>query len=212
MTSVYLLGFGKHATEVKEYIENDKDLDLAGYVVDDQYMAPNLKKLENLYSLTEFRKNIRPSDSINLLGAIGDPMRKKMIETLIRDGYNFINLIHEKSYVSKSSKLGVGNCIAPGTIINANVKIANHCIINTNCSISHDSTLEDYVTLSPGVSIAGNVKINKGVFIGIGASVIPNVSIGEGSFIAAGACVTKDVSPYTLIGGVPAKIIKNLHS
>ena len=186
------------------------NLNLAGYVVDDQYVLSNFKKPDNLYSLTEFIKTILPSDSVNILGAIGNPKRKRIISKLASKGYNFVNVIHEKSYLSKSLKLGIGNCIAPGAVINVNVEIANHCIVNTNCSISHDTILYDYVTLSPGVNIAGNVIIRDSVFIGIGATIIPNISIGEGAYIAAGACVTKDVHPYTMVGGVPAKLIKKL--
>ena len=210
MKSIYLLGFGRHAAEVSEYLENDKNFDLKGYVVDDSFSSLIASSTKPIFSLTQFLTTILPSESVHLLNAIGNPLRKKIIEDLAANGYHFINLIHPHGYVSKSATIGIGNCIAPGSIINSNVKIANHCIINTNCSISHDCQIEDYVTLSPGVTLAGNVKIGKSVFIGVGASVIPNLSIGEGAYIAAGACVTKDISPYTLVGGVPAILIKKI--
>ncbi len=210
MKSLYLLGFGRHAKEVSEYLENDKNFDLKGYVVDDRFIASIASSTKPIFSLTQFLTTILPSESVYLLNAIGDPLRKTIIEDLTASGYHFINLIHPYGYMSKSATIGTGNCIAPGTIINSNVTIANHCIINTNCSVSHDCQLEDYVTLSPGVTLAGNVNVGKSVFIGVGASVIPNLSIGEGAYIAAGACVTKDVLPYTLVGGVPATLIKKL--
>ena len=52
------------------------------------------------------------------------------------------------------------------------------------------------------------VIINDYVFIGTRAMILPGVTIGEGAVIAAGAVVTKDVAPYTIVGGVPAKFIR----
>ncbi len=52
--------------------------------------------------------------------------------------------------------------------------------------------------------------IKKGAWIGAGAILLPGVTIGEYSLVAAGAVVTKDVLPYTMVAGVPAKVIKEL--
>ncbi len=55
---------------------------------------------------------------------------------------------------------------------------------------------------------AGKVVIKDGAHIGIGAIIMPGVTIGEGAVIGAGAVVTKDIPPYALALGVPAKVIK----
>lgn len=52
------------------------------------------------------------------------------------------------------------------------------------------------------------VIIEDGCDIGIGAIVLPGVRIGEGSFVGAGAVVTKDVPPYSVVAGVPARVIR----
>ena len=54
------------------------------------------------------------------------------------------------------------------------------------------------------------VYIKKGVWISAGAIILPGVTIGEYSVIAAGAVVTKDVPPYSMVVGIPAKIVKSL--
>ena len=54
----------------------------------------------------------------------------------------------------------------------------------------------------------GKVVIEDGCDIGIGSSILPGVKIGEGSIVGAGAVVTKDVKPYTVVAGVPAKILR----
>ena len=54
------------------------------------------------------------------------------------------------------------------------------------------------------------VYIKRGAWIGAGAILLPGVTIGEYSLVAAGAVVTKDVLPYTMVAGVPARVIKEL--
>lgn len=54
--------------------------------------------------------------------------------------------------------------------------------------------------------------IGNDVWIGHGVIVLPGVKIGDGAVLAAGAVVTKDVPPYTIVGGVPAKIIRERFS
>lgn len=54
----------------------------------------------------------------------------------------------------------------------------------------------------------GNILVDDDAWIGYGAVVMSGVHIGQGAVIAAGAVVTKDVPPYSIVGGVPAKVIK----
>ena len=53
-----------------------------------------------------------------------------------------------------------------------------------------------------------NVTIGNDVFIGVNVTILSGVCIGDGAIVAAGAVVTKDVPPYAIVGGVPARIIK----
>lgn len=102
--------------------------------------------------------------------------------------------------------------------------------IGENTHINHGCMFDarGYLTIGNSVSISHNVKIITGshnpstknfqgvylkteigdyAWIGIGAIILNNIRIGEGAVVAAGAVVTKDVEPYTIVGGVPAKKI-----
>lgn len=61
-----------------------------------------------------------------------------------------------------------------------------------------------------GSMIPAPIKIGKNVWIGAHATILPGVTVGDNSIIAAGAVVNKDVSANIIVGGVPAKIIKNI--
>lgn len=67
----------------------------------------------------------------------------------------------------------------------------------------HNAAFEDSPLRNNGEIIIGN-----DVWIGANVSILPGVKIGNGAVIAAGAVVAKDVEPYAIVGGVPAKIIK----
>lgn len=56
----------------------------------------------------------------------------------------------------------------------------------------------------------GSIVIEEDAWIGTGAVILPNVTIGEGAVVGANSVVTKNVAPYTVVGGVPAHKIKNV--
>lgn len=76
---------------------------------------------------------------------------------------------------------------------------------------SHGETDKDTLGMRPQkrpVTSKGPVIIGNNVWIGDKATILPGVTIGDGAVIAANAVVTKDVPPYSVVGGNPAKVIK----
>ena len=67
------------------------------------------------------------------------------------------------------------------------MKIGRYCIINTASVIKHECIIEDFVHISPNVSLAGNIVVKKGAHVGLGANVIQGITIGENALIDAGA-------------------------
>ncbi|MBG0761633.1 hypothetical protein BOO22_19695 [Vibrio cidicii] len=93
-----------------------------------------------------------------------------------------------------------------------NVTIAgNHPITTVSTNTFTYSKKVGFVAKNRSIEHLTNlkkIKIGNDVWIGANVILLPGVSIGDGAVIAAGAVVSKDVPPYAIVGGVPAKLIK----
>ncbi|WP_209345057.1 sugar O-acetyltransferase [Flavonifractor sp. AGMB03687] len=89
-----------------------------------------------------------------------------------------------------------GIFIDDGALIGHNVVLA---------TLNHAMDPEDRATMIPAP-----IHIGKRVWIGANATVLPGVTIGDGAIVAAGAVVTKDVPENTVVGGVPARVMRKI--
>jgi acetyltransferase-like isoleucine patch superfamily enzyme len=87
-------------------------------------------------------------------------------------------------------------------------------VIGDGCQIGHNVVL---ATINHALKPSENrknqyapIKLGKHVWVGSNATILAGVTIGDWSVVAAGAVVTKDVPPMTVVGGVPAKVIKEI--
>jgi sugar O-acyltransferase (sialic acid O-acetyltransferase NeuD family) len=173
------------------------------------------------YETISFLDQIWPSRGINgrwrivgqpsqkgslMFCAIGDNAQRASVFASL-DLHESPVLMHPSSMVSSSVLLCAGTFLAAGVIINADARVGCGVILNTGCSVDHDCVLGDFVHISPGVRLAGNVKIGANSWIGIGAVVREGVKIGRDVIVGAGAAVIEDIEDGARVGGVPAKRI-----
>lgn len=109
------------------------------------------------------------------------------------------------------------------------IEIGDNSGIGTNCRITGPLSIGNDVMMAPGVNIITQnheisditipmrlqtaekkkITICDDVWIGVNAIILPGITVGKGSVIAGGAVVTKDVEPYTIVGGNPARVIRS---
>jgi len=124
--------------------------------------------------------------------------------------------------------IGSGVRVMPGLtgVCFDRVKLADNVLVMNNCLMMGRGG----ITVDEGAMIAANVQlisnnhdlhdrqillcksvhICRNAWIGAGATILPDVTVGENAVVAAGAVVTKDVAPNTIVGGNPAKFIKEI--
>lgn len=95
-------------------------------------------------------------------------------------------------------------------IIGNNVTMGKNILISDNAHGSSDIKLLSIAPNHRPLYSKGGVIINDNVWIGEKSSILPGVTVGYGAIIGAGSVVTKDVPPYSVVAGNPAKVIKIL--
>ncbi len=125
------------------------------------------------------------------------------------------------AHVMRDSRIGEGCNIAEGCFIEAGAVIGNNVTIKNGVQVWDRVTIGDEVFVGPNVTFTNdpnpraNVKksgdqllpttVQQGATIGANATILPGITIGEHAFIAAGAVVTRNVIPYSLMMGNPAR-------
>jgi maltose O-acetyltransferase len=115
-------------------------------------------------------------------------------------------------YIGNASKLNIGkHCHINENVFIQGAEIGDFVMIAPNVAILN--SLHNYQDINTPMIMQGSVEnlnptIQNDVWIGRNAVIMPNVVLGRGSVIGAGSIVTKSVEPFSVVGGVPAKLIK----
>ncbi|MDO4465983.1 MAG: acyltransferase [Bacillota bacterium] len=119
--------------------------------------------------------------------------------------------IEKGAQFSSEIKLGDNSGIGVNAIISSHVEIGNDVMMGPDCMIftsNHGMDRLDIPMWKQPHTSPKPVVIGNDVWIGARVIILPGVHIGDGCVIGAGSVVTKDVEPYSIVGGNPAKVLK----
>ena len=95
-------------------------------------------------------------------------------------------------------------------VITPRARIGRGVLLNTNCSVDHDSLIGDFAHVSAGVTVGARVCVGEEALIGVGAVVLSGCRVGARSIVGAGAVVVRDLPEDVVAFGVPARIMRDL--
>ena len=188
LLKVVIIGAGGFGQEVLDVFGacNHKSIkyDVLGFIVETEYYDP--KSIVNdkpvLGDLNWLNNN---KNEVFVVCAIASPQhRRRIIQQVKKKGCRFCNIIHPSAILTRRVKMGEGVIITAGCILTNQIQIGCHVHINLDCTIGHNAVLEDFVTLSPGVHLSGNVSVHTGCYVGTGVNIIEKKRLGEWSIIA----------------------------
>ena len=160
------------------------------------------------YVVYTFVGGVLPHGKINQF-PISQFIRRLSVKLLFNSCGNNNN-IGRKIRMSRGISIGNDSSIGDSCYFSGDVTIGNNVMIAPKVSfISLEHIFDDTDVLKDIGQISRKIIVEDNAWICYGATILSGVTIGHGSIIAAGAVVTKDVKPNTIVGGVPAKFIKN---
>ncbi len=140
-----------------------------------------------------------------------------------------VNIFHESTVNLYGCKIGDESKIGTFVEIQKNAFVGANCKISSHTFICEGVTVEDEVFIGHGVMFTNDIypratnfdgsaqteadwkvvetRVCKRASIGSNATILAGITIGEGAIVGAGAVVTKDVPPFAIVAGVPAKVI-----
>jgi sugar O-acyltransferase (sialic acid O-acetyltransferase NeuD family) len=212
MDNIVIIGSSGHAKVIIDIVEQEGRYKIAGLL--DRYRKVGEQTLgyhvfgqeEDLPQLTT-RHTLRGA-----IVAIGDNFIRSKVAARVREicpDLPFVSAIHPKASIAKDVSVGKGTVIMAGVTINPCCSIGRFCILNTNSSLDHDSVMEDFSSLAPRVTAGGNCRIGGYSAVSIGAVIIHGIHIGEHTVVGAGSTALKNLDPFKVAYGTPAKAIRD---
>lgn len=131
--------------------------------------------------------------------------RRRVMERVLKNpALKAATLIDPSAIVGRNAAVGAGCVVCAGTVLAISSRLADHVIVNLNCTIGHDTVLDEFCTVHPGSNLSGKVHVGACTDIGTGTKIIQGKTVCPGCVLGAGAVVVRDITEPGTYVGVPA--------
>jgi sugar O-acyltransferase (sialic acid O-acetyltransferase NeuD family) len=190
-----LIGAGGHAREVESYLGEE-----IVFFVDKEYVDTENPKI---LCIDDFNP-----DEYEVMVCMGDSNDRHKIVNKLPTNTKYFSFIHSSAIIQNKVIVGEGSFIGPYTLINTNVKLGAHTLLNRFNNIGHDSICGDFLSMMPGSIISGNCKLGNKIYIGTNTSIREKLTICDNIVIGLGSSVVKNINKSGTYVGSPTTILK----
>lgn len=209
MKDIIIVGAGALGQElawlIEEINDNKPEWNIKGFL--DDFAFDNKKKILDYPVLGKYDDYNLFSNCYFILGFGDARLREKTIKKINNEEIKWATLISPTVRVHKSNKIGKGVVIGRYTDLTVNCTIHDFVMLNIHVVLGHEVSVGEFSIISPNVTVNGGGRIGKVCQIGANAF-IKDIEVGDYSIVGASSCVVKNVDPESIVGGVPAKVIK----
>lgn len=188
---IILIGGGGHCKSCIDVIEQENKFEIVGILDTKEKLGQEV--LGYLINGTDAQIELFVNDDCNFLitlGQIESPeLRIKIYNKLINLNAKVAKIISPLAHVSKYAEIEKGTIVMHGSIINADARVGENCIINTKSLIEHDAKIGSHCHISTGAIINGEAEIGEKSFVGSNATVVNCAKVSPNSFIKAESLV-----------------------
>lgn len=215
MNEMIFWGAAGHAKVLNECMKTQGYRLIALFDSNDDLVTPisNVPIFHGQEGFEEWNKKRDPGRATGFLVAVGGSKGRERVglqEYLESKGLTPLTAVHRKAFVADDAIIEAGAQVLVNATICVDTLIGEGSIVNTGAIVDHECRIGKGVHICPGAHLAGCVEVGDYATIFTGAVILPRIKIGEGAIVGAGAVVTKDVLPYTVVAGNPAKIIRKI--
>lgn len=199
MEKVVIYGIGRHAELVAHEMKRNNLFEVVAFTVSQEYF--NKSRLQEL-PIVPFEKitQTHPPEDIKMFIAIGPQEVNRIREKLFKDakskGYTLVNCLWPIPNFPEDLKIGENVYIGQECAISNFVEIGDNATIITS-RIGHHCKIGDNSFISASI-LAGNVQVEKNVFIGLGSTIGPNITLGPHTVVGMGCVISKNTAPASV--------------
>lgn len=187
----YIIGHGSHSQVVYAILQEEEKNDIRflsfPHALSEDKKQELCETIRSRYAGGSDEVTAKRTEADTFIIAIGDNEMRMVVDERYRAlRLTYMNAIHPRASIcAKTVRMGQGNIVCAGAVIQTGTVIGNHNIFNTNCSIDHHNVIGDGCHVAPNAALCGNVRVCDGAFIGVGASIVPETIVRPCQFVRA---------------------------
>lgn len=190
------------------YFTHDSDFVVAAFTLNREYIKTDNYLGLPVVAFEDIEQHYSPDDYWMYIAVgytqISERRKAKYFEAKDK-GYRLASYVSSKSTTWPGLKVGDNTFIMEDNTIMPFCEIGNNILIFVNNILSHHTIFKNHITITSHCAIGGNSIVEDQVFFGLNCTTRSNLTIGKGAIIGAAANVLKDVEPYSVMLGNPAK-------